>query len=440
MNVRDNEDPAYHNRQMLLRSLEELSARYRGTKNCFALLLLNLGGFREASIAHGYLAWHQTICGLMKKIQSSLKEDDLLMNTGDDEIAIVLANIKVPQIAYLAADKVLNIINGYHETEGSAIGLYATCGCAIHPDHATEHSELLRAADYALHTAQKQGEAIVFYDKSFTTRRQRIITLQSDLRLAFDKEELRLFYQPQVDIRNGGLYGYESLMRWSHSKEGWITPGEFIPAAEQCDLIHSLTFWSFNVAFREYHRLSSATNNTRLSLNLSARLLDSHETPELIQRAMNIWAMKPENLTLEVTESAMMKDPRKALEILSTLDSMGIALSIDDFGTGYSSLSYLRRLPVKELKIDKSFVQRMATDLHNRQIVQSVIDLAHNLDMRVVAEGIEDRLTLDMLNEMGCDFGQGYYIARPMPLASTLAWANKTALRPPPTGEAAGIS
>ncbi len=204
-------------------------------------------------------------------------------------------------------------------------------------------------------------------------------------------------------------------------------PGEFISAAEQCDLIHPLTFWSLNVAFREYHRLSEAVNNTRLSLNLSARLLDSHETPELIQSAINIWSMKPENLTLEVTESAMMKDPKKALEILKTLHSMGIALSIDDFGTGYSSLSYLRRLPVKELKIDKSFVQQMATDLPNRQIVQSVIDLAHNLDMRVVAEGIEDELTLDMLREMGCDFGQGYHIARPMPLEKALSWANKPA-------------
>ena len=187
-------------------------------------------------------------------------------------------------------------------------------------------------------------------------------------------------------------------------------------------MIDILTYWSINVALREWSEFSASGAPGSIAINLSAKLLQSREVVGLVSRAMNIWGAQPASLVLEVTESAMMSDPDAALHTLTALNEMGITLSIDDFGTGYSSLAYLRNLPVGELKIDKSFVLHMAEDQQDRKIVQSIINLAHNLEMRVVAEGIENQQTLDMLISMGCDHGQGYYIGRPMPIDEMPAW------------------
>ena len=236
-----------------------------------------------------------------------------------------------------------------------------------------------------------------------------------------------LYYQPQVDLQEGVVSGCEALVRWNEADHGWISPEVFIPVAESGELIDTLTYWSVNVALREWFRHCRGCSQTAsISVNLSAKLLHSPEIVELIQRAMNIWGAQPGTLVLEVTESAMMVDPKMARSTLAALAELGVILSIDDFGTGYSSLAYLKNLPVGELKIDKSFILHMAEDQQDRKIVQSVIDLAHNLDLRVVAEGIENQQTLDMLVGMGCDFGQGYYIARPMPLAELPPWVESS--------------
>jgi EAL domain-containing protein (putative c-di-GMP-specific phosphodiesterase class I) len=192
--------------------------------------------------------------------------------------------------------------------------------------------------------------------------------------------------------------------------------------AEKSDLIDNLTYWSINVALREWSAFCGSGSPGSIAINMSAKLLQSREVVELVGRAMNIWGAEPASLVLEVTESAMMSDPNAAHHTLSALHEMGIMLSIDDFGTGYSSLAYLKNLPVGELKIDKSFVLHMAENQQDRKIVQSIIDLAHNLEMSVVAEGIENQQTLDMLIGMGCDYGQGFYIGRPMPIGEMPRW------------------
>jgi EAL domain-containing protein (putative c-di-GMP-specific phosphodiesterase class I) len=201
--------------------------------------------------------------------------------------------------------------------------------------------------------------------------------------------------------------------------------------AEKSELIDTLTYWSINVALREWLDFCVECQDGAIAVNLSARLLQSTEVVDLVSRALNIWGADPGALILEVTESAMMSDPETALRVLTRLHEMGVTLSIDDFGTGYSSLAYLQKLPVSELKIDRSFVQHMADRPQDRKIVRSIIDLAHNLDMRVVAEGIEDQRSLDMLVSMGCDYGQGFYIARPMPAGQLSGWLHQAPWRKP---------
>ena len=223
-------------------------------------------------------------------------------------------------------------------------------------------------------------------------------------------------------MQQGTLGGCEALARWKHAQLGWIRPDHFIAVAESSGLIDTLTYWSINTALREWSEFCQSGAQGSIAINLSAKLLQMSEVVELVSRAMNIWGAEPATLVFEVTESAMMSDPDAALRTLSALHELGITLSIDDFGTGYSSLAYLRNLPVEELKIDKSFVLHMTEDQQDRKIVQSIIDLAHNLEMRVVAEGIENQQTLDMLIAMGCDYGQGYYIGRPMPIDEMSPW------------------
>lgn len=413
-------------RPALLQTLQRIADGTRaehGTRaERSALLVLNLRRFREINIGYGHAVGDAVLYAVAKKIRRVLRRNDHLFHIGNDEFAVLLTELKSPQIVQLAIEKVLDTISGNHEIAGHLLPLAVVCGAAIHPDHAQDPQALLRAADMALHHAQNQNLDYALYDDSLHWRERQHATLKTDLRHALDNNELLLHYQPQIDLQSGGICGHEALMRWPHPEQGWIGPDVFIEVAEESDLIHDLTFWSLNVALREWCLLSETDKTVSVSVNLSARLLDSQEIVELVRRALNIWGAAPAALVLEITESAVMANPEKALATLNTLHDMGIVLSIDDFGTGYSSLAYLKRLPVRELKIDKSFVRHMAQNLQDRQIVQSVIDLAHNLEMRVVAEGIENDRTLTMLADMGCDYGQGYLIARPMPLPETLDW------------------
>ena len=322
----------------------------------------------------------------------------------------------------LAATRILELVGRNYEIAGKTVGVTAVAGAAIYPDHATDRDALLKAADAALQFADERQLAYCIYDASVRRADERLADLTGNLRIALDNSELSLHYQPQIDLQHGTLSGCEALARWQHAEQGWIRPDLFVPVAEKNGLIDTLTYWSVNVALREWFSCCGASSTTSIAINLSAKLLKSPEVVELIRRALNIWGAEPGALVLEVTESAMMSDPKSALHTLIALHEMGITLSIDDFGTGYSSLAYLKQLPVGELKIDKSFVQQMADYPQDRKIVQAIIDLAHNLEMNVVAEGIENQQTLDMLIGMGCDYGQGFYIGRPMPIGDLPPW------------------
>ncbi len=239
---------------------------------------------------------------------------------------------------------------------------------------------------------------------------------------AIERDELVLFYQPKVDLKTQGADGVEALVRWKHPYRGMIPPNQFILPAERTGLIHPLTRWVMAAGMRQCAAWHTAGMPLRISVNLSARNLLDQKLPGQVAELLRATGVSPEWMTFEITESAMMADPAHALKILNTLHDMGIRLSIDDFGTGYTSLSYLRKLPVNRLKVDQSFVSQMIHSEGDAMIVRSTIDLAHNLHLEVVAEGVESKEIYDRLVEWGCDVAQGYYISKPLPADELARW------------------
>jgi len=406
-------------RNALLLALQGAAA----TQERFALLVINVEKFRTINIEFGHRFGDKLLQQLGVRIGAVLRESDTIYHVGADEFAVLLGKLQSPQLAELAARKIQQAVSNNLELQGKLLAPVVRIGAAVFPDHATSVEQLLQQADAAQQEACVSRGNIKLFDQALQIQAQQCSDLKGKLKVALDNSDLMLYYQPQVDLQRGRVSGCEALVRWNDAGQGWIRPDFFIPVAESSELIDTLTYWSVNVALREWFRCcGDCMPSASISINLSAKLLHSPEVVDLIQRAVNIWGAQPGALVLEVTESAMMSDPKAALYTLRALADLGVKLSIDDFGTGYSSLAYLKNLPVAELKIDKSFVLQMAEDPQDRKIVQSVIDLAHNLDLRVVAEGIENQQSLDMLIGMGCDYGQGYYIARPMPLADLPPW------------------
>ena len=247
-------------------------------------------------------------------------------------------------------------------------------------------------------------------------------SLESELRTAIGEGELNLYYQPKIDLRTGRISGMEALVRWHSPTRGLIPPDKFIPVAEQTGLIQPLTLWVLNTALRRRFPKTCEGTDLSVAVNLSPRNLNDAELPELVLRALETWNAEPSRLILEITENAIMEDPANSLKILSRLSSLGISLSIDDFGTGYSSLAYLKKLPVDELKVDRSFVMTMVEQKDDAMIVRSVIELGRNFGLKTVAEGVESEEIWHQLLDLGCDYAQGYYMSPPMPYEKLNQW------------------
>jgi diguanylate cyclase (GGDEF)-like protein len=413
---------ALNRRDDLLVEIDRQLKVSRHRRERLALLVFNLSGFRSINVTYGHAAGDTVLGMVAQRVSGALRPCDRLFHIGNDEFAVLISAPKTPQVASLAAQQILRSIDSDYDIAGDLLAVSAVIGSAMFPDHAVDRDGLLRSADTALHLAREQGRDFLVYDGAPVHTEKQPAKLKSELRRALEDNALMLHYQPQIDLQHGRLSGCEALVRWLHPEQGLIQPDVFIPVAEKSGLIDTLTYWSVNVALREWLGCRAVCPGAAIAVNLSARLLRSAEVVDLVSRALNIWNAEPDALVLEVTESAMMPEPDTALRVLTALHRMGVKLSIDDFGTGYSSLAYLQKLPVSELKIDKSFVQYMADRPQDHRIVRSIIDLAHNLEMHVVAEGINDQRSLNMLIDMGCDFGQGFYLGRPMPAEDLGGW------------------
>jgi EAL domain-containing protein (putative c-di-GMP-specific phosphodiesterase class I) len=298
----------------------------------------------------------------------------------------------------------------------------ASIGLALGPVHGRDGHALMRAADVAMYEAKSRKTGVATYDAELDVNTPTRLALLGDLRRALQEDQLVLHYQPKVDLDTGDVRGVEALVRWEHPQRGLVPPGEFIPVAEGTGLILPLTVRTLELAVAQARAWCDGGRPVQVAVNLSPRCLLEPEFSASVLSLLEQQGLPAELLRLEITESTIMADPAKALQVLTSLQRAGVSLSIDDFGTGYSSMAYLKRLPVDELKIDRSFVMDMLDNSSDSVLVRSSIDLGHNLGLSVVAEGVEDSATVQALAELGCDVLQGYHLARPMGAAAMTDW------------------
>jgi diguanylate cyclase (GGDEF)-like protein/PAS domain S-box-containing protein len=387
-----------------------------------ALLLLDLDRFKEVNDTLGHHHGDLLLQQVAERVHGSLRSSDTVARLGGDEFAVLLPQVAGVQEATVVADKLSAAIEAPFTVDGLTLDVDASIGVAVYPDHAGDANQLLQRADVAMYAAKATHAGYAVYDPTLDQHNPRRLGLLGQLRRALAAGELVVHYQPKADVRSARILGVEALVRWQHPEQGLLGPGEFVPLAETTGLIRPLTSYVLDAALRQCRTWLDAGHELSVAVNLSTRCLLDLTLPDQIIGLLEETAVAPERLVLEITESAIMTDPTRALEILNRLHTLGVQLAIDDFGTGYSSMAYLKSLPVDELKVDRSFVKHLRDNQSDAVIVRSTVDLGHNLGLRVVAEGVEDEATWQELATLGCDSVQGYFLARPMPVAELVAW------------------
>ena len=399
-----------------------VAARESGKDVVVAVMLMDLDLFKEINDTLGHHTGDRVLREVAARLMSSVGDEGTIARLGGDEFAILLPAIADEYQAVEVAKRVRFALERPFALDEMRLEVAASVGIALCPEHAAEASALLQRADVAMYHAKETGSGVEIYAPERDQYSARRLALVTELREAIQRGELAVFYQPKADLRTGRPVGVEALLRWRHPHHGLVSPDEFIPIAEHTGFIRPLTNYVLDVALDQLAHWHAEGLRIGMAVNLSVRnLLDGDLHTEIATRLRDR-GIEPGYVTLEITESSVMADPGRMVGILNRLAASGIKLSIDDFGTGYSSLSYLKRLPVHEVKIDKSFVMNMATDESDATIVRSIIDLGRNLGLRVVAEGVEDIEAWDRLAAFGCDVAQGHLLSEPGSASEISAW------------------
>lgn len=409
------------NRWRLRKQLEDEIASAKGMHRPLALLMVGIDQFQEVNETLGYEQGDTVLCEIAARLAQIKGNCTNIARMGESEFAILLPDGDAAS-ASRTAQRILTAL--LEPVEVGDVSLDAGCsiGIAVFPGHGTEPEALIRRANVAMHQARQQGHGVALYTGGRDQECARRLALIGDLHRAIEMNELQLYCQPKVRLTSGEACGAEALVRWNHPRLGLIQPSEFIALAERAGLISPLTDWVMRAAFRQGYMWRDAGVHVPLAVNVSARDLRDPRLVERVRHLMVTWGGEPDAVQFELTESALMHDPQGCLESMRRLKDLDIKLFIDDFGTGYSSLAYLQKFPVDAIKIDQSFVHDMLVDTDSAVIVRSTIDLAHDLDLEVVAEGVEDRQRWDRLAEEGCDIAQGYFVSEPFPADTYLAW------------------
>src|SRR5438132_846146 len=397
-----------------------LAATRRGDR--VGVFVVDVDRFKEINDTLGHRYGDELLRQLEPRLRKALRAGDTVARLGADEFGLLLADVS-------GNDGVIDVVNRVRQAvehpflvDGVPVAIEATVGVALFPEHAENIDDLLQKANVALHTAKAGKAGWQLYEAREDEHARPRLTLLPELREALAGGELVLHYQPQLDVAIGTVANVEALVRWQHPTRGLLPPVEFLPVAEQTGLIHSLTRYVLDEALGQCKRWQSAGFDFGIAVNLSARSLGSNDLAKQVRELLEEHQVSASALTLELTESAIMSDPFRAVTVLTQLRRMGVRLSIDDFGTGYSSLAYLKRLPVTEIKIDRSFVSNVAADEDDAAIVLSTIQLARSLRLDVVAEGVETSATFEALTGFGCRRVQGYFLARPLPADGFEQW------------------
>ncbi len=403
------------NRELFRDRIDQAVGRSRRDGDAAVVMIMDLDHFKEINDTLGHHMGDLLLQEVSRRLRVALRESDTVARLGGDEFGVLLPRAKTTEDATVVAQTLLAHLREPFVLEGMRLEIDASIGIALHPMHGEDNETLQQRADIAMYSAKQSGRGFALFEPELDRHSPRRLALAGGMRVAINEGQIQLYYQPKADLRTGRIMGAEALARWDHPEFGIVGPSEFVPIAEQTGLITPLTSWVLDAAIAQVRRWKDAGLELSIAVNLSARsFLDTQlalEIPRLLARH----GVDAELLELEITESMLMTDPARAEATLTRLSRIGLTLSVDDFGTGYSSLANLKRLPVDVIKIDKSFVMEMAVDASDAAIVRSTIDLAHNLGLRVVAEGVENQESWRRLREQGCDLAQGFHVSRPLP-------------------------
>lgn len=409
-------------REAVQSHLLQHAAELSGTVGTMSVLILDMDRFKHVNDVLGYSFGDQLLIAVSLRLtQQEMRSGDMVARLGGDEFAVML----VGSDATLATNVAQRIAKSFElplALQDQTVDMSASMGIACYPQHAGDVDTLLSRAEVAMYAAKERTTLIQVYEATMDSTSTEMLSMLSELRNAVALGELRLFLQPKISLQNSSVVAAEALVRWQHPQRGLVPPLDFIPFAEQTGFVRQLTLWVFEEAAKFLQSVPRDLVQFRVAVNLSTRDLLDPDFPERLNTILLRNAVAASGFCLEITESAIMDDPQRAQSTLNVLSQRGFKLSIDDFGTGYSSLAYLKSLPVDELKIDKSFVMNMETDEDDAKIVRSTVDLAHNLGLTIVAEGVENVLIWNNLRELGCDEAQGYFMSAPLRVSDFWSW------------------
>ncbi|MCA1847569.1 MAG: EAL domain-containing protein, partial [Actinobacteria bacterium] len=405
------------NRSLFLNRLEHARARAKRRKGRLAVLFMDLDNFKVINDSLGHDIGDRLLVTVAERLRTCVRPQDTVARLGGDEFVALLEDLADAGAAARVADRIMDELREPFEIDGHRLHTSASIGIAL---DAASGGDLLRAADTAMYRAKENGKGrYEVFREAMHDRAVERLRLENDLRAVLERDELAVHYQPKVSLHTGKVVGLEALLRWRHPEYGLLSPGDFMPLAEQTGLIVPIGRWVLLETCRQaraWQEIHPDNPPLMACVNLSVRQL---QQTDFVAEILDETGLDPGSLVLEITEDAVMEDAQSAIGALKRLEGLGIKLTIDDFGTGYSSLSYLRTLPVDYLKIDRSFVERLGEDLRNAEIVSGTITLAHTLGLEVIAEGVENAVQLERLREMGCDLAQGNHFSRPLAAADT---------------------
>ncbi|HEX8100754.1 MAG TPA: EAL domain-containing protein, partial [Actinomycetota bacterium] len=390
-----------------------------------AVLMVNLDHFKDINNTLGPQYGDMVLKQIGPRMMEVLGDGPIVARLGGDEFGILIPEAEDEAAVTENANALLKALERPFSVGDFSLHVEGRIGIALCPEHGQGVDTLLRRADLAMNMAKGRGQGFQYYSSKQDQQGPNRLALLGDLRRALKENELVVYYQPKAEIKTGRVTSAEALVRWRHPERGMVPPNQFIPLAEHTTLITGLTFHVLDAVLAQSRKWTRELRSITVSVNLSARNLLDPKLPDEIEALLKKWGVPVDHLELEITESTILNEPDRALEILGRLRDMGLNMSLDDFGTGYSSLAYLQRLPVHEIKIDKSFVQNMETDESDAKIVKSTIDLGRNLGLQVVAEGVESEEIWNHLAQLDCDYIQGYYLSRPIPPDEFSTWLRK---------------
>jgi diguanylate cyclase (GGDEF)-like protein len=429
MRQRENEYQALHdaltdlpNRVMFQQKLRETIAGQAETSSIVAVMLIDLDHFKEINDTLGHHVGDLVLQQIGPRLASALRAEDMLARLGGDEFGLVLPDLDDEATATRVAERMLTELERPIAVDALQLDVSGSIGIALFPTHSRDVETLLRRADVAMYAAKESGSGYEAYTPSLDNNSPGRLTFISQVRPAIENHEFTLCYQPKIRLSDGRIRGVEALVRWRHPERGLVMPDDFIPMVERTVLLKPLTLYVINEALRQSHQWDRQGLPLEVAVNVSPRSLLDPQLPDHVADLLGRWEVEPSRLTLELTESFLMADSGRSVGVMGRLSSVGIRLSIDDFGTGYSSLSHLKRLPLHEIKIDRSFVEHMRDDPNDAMIVSATVELGRNLGLRVVAEGVEDRATFDELARLRCDMAQGFELSQPLPAAELTRW------------------